>query len=395
MQPLDQYLTLFPNDEQALFGRGVALQQTGQLAEAAEHYRKVLACNPRCEEALANLVTVILEQKDHQQVRRYAEMLAELQPESPVALEALAALAYEDGDHAAAARYSRGLTKLVPERFENWFNLGVAHHTMGDYEQAAHAYTEAVALKPNSARAYLNLGAVRQELHNFAAARACYEKALHIDADQPGLLWNLALVLEQQGEREEAEQLYAKLPEVSPEWCDGRFRLAYLRLLRGDFAASAEAFETCVKKRSDWPEAYLNAGIAYARLGNSDAARRCFQEALMLRPGSADAMRSLAALALDCQDYEEAYDLHRRLIQVGEHGPELYYNAGLLCQKLGRPEEAAMFYQQALGEDPQHLEALLNLGHVLMASGKTQEARSCWRRAILEKPELAESYFEG
>ena len=201
-------------------------------------------------------------------------------------------------------------------------------------------------------------------------------------------------MLEQQGERDRAEEIYAGLPEDAPEWCDGCFRLGYLRLLRGDFAASAEAFETCLEKRQDWPEAYLNAGIAYARSGNSGAARRCFGKALLLRPDSSDAMRGLAALALDSQNYAEAYDLHRRLIHLGEHGPELYYNAGLLCQKLGRTDEAASFYQQALGEDPQRLGALLNLGHILMASGKAEEARSCWRRAIQEKPELAEAYFE-
>ena len=114
----------------------------------------------------------------------------------------------------------------------------------------------------------------------------------------------------------------------------------------------------------------------------------------MRRPETPDAMRGLAALALDCQDYAEAYNLHGRLIQLGEHGPELYYNAGLLCQKLGRTDEAAKFYRQALDEDPQRLEALLNLGHVLMAAGEAEEARSCWRRAIREKPELAEAYFE-
>jgi tetratricopeptide (TPR) repeat protein len=105
-------------------------------------------------------------------------------------------------------------------------------------------------------------------------------------------------------------------------------------------------------------------------------------------------MRGLAALALDCQDYAQAYHLHSRLIAVGEHGPELYYNAGLLCQKLGRTGEAAKFYEQALGEDPKRLEALLNLGHLLMATGKPEEARACWRRAICEKPELADAYFD-
>jgi tetratricopeptide (TPR) repeat protein len=207
-------------------------------------------------------------------------------------------------------------------------------------------------------------------------------------------MWNLALVLEQQGERQWAEKLYANISEDAAEWCDATFRLGYLRLLGGDYVSAAQSFEACLAKRSDWPEAYLNAGIAYARTGSSEAARRNFQEALMLRPDSSDAVRGLAALALDMDDFSEAYDLHRRLIELGEHSPELFYNAGLICQKRGQAADAAQYYQQALQEDPQFAEALLNLGHALMSLGQEEEARSYWRRAIREKPELAQTYFE-
>ena len=45
-------------------------------------------------------------------------------------------------------------------------------------------------------------------------------------------------------------------------------------------------------------------------------------------------------------------------------------------------------YRQAIGEDPQFAEALLNLGHTLMATGEEEEARQCWpvsiSRAVLE-----------
>jgi tetratricopeptide (TPR) repeat protein len=77
-----------------------------------------------------------------------------------------------------------------------------------------------------------------------------------------------------------------------------------------------------------------------------------FEETLMMKPDSSDAVRGLAALALDQQDYEAAYKLHRRLIDMGERCPELLYNAGLICHKRGQMEEAVQFYQQALGEDP-------------------------------------------
>lgn len=394
MTPLEKYLSLVPDHEQALLGAAVALQQTGKHAEAVEQYRKVLARNPRSEEALSNLIAMFLEKKDLASAQRYAAMLAEMQPESPISVEALAALAFQDGDYPTAVRYCRNLSEMAPDRYENWFNLGVAHHKAGNYERAAQAYRQAAAMKSDSAQAHLNLGVALQELNDMAGARACYEKALAIDPNQSGVQWNLALVLEQQGERNWAEKLYARLPENAAEWCDARFRLGYLRLLRGAYASSAEAFEACLGKRQDWPEAYLNAGIAYARLGQPEAARRYFQETLVLRPDSSDAVRGLAALALEQQDFPEAYDLHLRLIELGEHSPELYYNAGLICQKRGQTEDAVSYYQKALQENPEFAEALLNLGHALMAMGKEEEARSFWRRAMREKPELAQTYFE-
>src|ERR1039458_2420025 len=42
LTPLEKYLSLYPEHEQALFGQAVALQQTGKHAEAVEQYRKVL-----------------------------------------------------------------------------------------------------------------------------------------------------------------------------------------------------------------------------------------------------------------------------------------------------------------------------------------------------------------
>src|SRR4029078_6242751 len=105
------------------------------------------------------------------------------------------------------------------------------------------------------------------------------------------------------------------------------FRLGYLLLLRAEYPSSAAAFQACLSKKPAWAEAYLNAGIAHARSGNADEARRCFHDALLYHPESSDAVRGLAALALEQQDFEEAFDLHQRLIELGEKSPELFYNA--------------------------------------------------------------------
>jgi tetratricopeptide (TPR) repeat protein len=102
----------------------------------------------------------------------------------------------------------------------------------------------------------------------------------------------------------------------------------------------------------------------------------------------------LAALAPEQEDYPQAFEMHQKLIEMGDHSPELFFNAGLICQKRGQLDDAATLYRQAIQENASFAEALLNLGHTLMTIGQEDEARSCWRRALREKPEMAQSYFE-
>ena len=111
-------------------------------------------------------------------------------------------------------------------------------------------------------------------------------------------------------------------------------------------------------------------------------------------PKSIDALRGLAALAVEREDLDKALDLQAKLIEAGERTPELFYNTGLLLQKSGQVEDAVRLYHEALAERPNFAEALLNLGHAMKAQGNLDGARDYWRQALEQKPELATGYFE-
>ena len=110
-------------------------------------------------------------------------------------------------------------------------------------------------------------------------------------------------------------------------------------------------------------------------------------------PHSIEALRGLAAMAVEREQMDQALDLQAKLIEFGERTPELFYNTGLLLQKAGNLDDAIKLYQEALTERPGFAEALLNMGHALNAKGETSEARSYWRQALEQKPELAAGYF--
>ena len=208
------------------------------------------------------------------------------------------------------------------------------------------------------------------------------------------MIYNLASVLEQQGQKEEAEQLYAKLSGAESRV--GR-RLVPPGLPASAARRSSRGSRSLPELRA---EADSVAGSAVEpRPGATgswamhEEAAKAFQAVLETDPASLDAMRGLAAMAVEREDLPKALDLQAKLIESGERTPELFYNTGLLLQKSGQLDDAIKLYQEALTERPNFAEALLNLGHALKAKGSVDEARDYWRQALEQKPELAAGYF--
>ena len=109
-----------------LFGKAVALQLLGRHHEAEGAYQRLLAADPKSEEALSNLIALCMEAHDLENARRYATRLAELDPESPAALQGLAAVALENREYEAAFRYCSRIVERTPECVEAWHNLRFA-----------------------------------------------------------------------------------------------------------------------------------------------------------------------------------------------------------------------------------------------------------------------------
>jgi len=69
------------------------------------------------------------------------------------------------------------------------------------------------------------------------------------------------------------------------------------------------------------------------------------------------------------------------------------YNAGLMYEKAGQLDKAIRLYRDTLAQQADMPEALLNLGRIMESNGKTEEARSCWSKALEAEPALAQGYF--
>jgi tetratricopeptide (TPR) repeat protein len=64
-----------------------------------------------------------------------------------------------------------------------------------------------------------------------------------------------------------------------------------------------------------------------------------------------------------------------------------------MYEKAGQLDKAVRLYRDALAQQPEMPEALLNLGRILESNGKSDEARACRSRALEVEPALAQGYF--
>ena len=99
----------------ALFGKAVALQLLRRFDQAEASYQRLLALDPRVEEALANLIVMCVEVFDLERIQRYARRLVDLNPGSAAGWKGLALVAIERGDTAHATRFFARVEELENE----------------------------------------------------------------------------------------------------------------------------------------------------------------------------------------------------------------------------------------------------------------------------------------
>jgi tetratricopeptide (TPR) repeat protein len=308
--------------------------------------------------------------------------------------EGLAAAALAMEDYPAVARHCEQICNVCPDHFEAWFNLGYARQQSGEVEEAVAAYQRAAQLSPGDPRPWANLGMARQAVEDLEGAREAYQRALALDLDQQASLWNLGLILERSGSPGEASRLYARLADLRPGLGEAWFRAGYSRSLAGDPEGAVEAYRACLEARPDLSAAALNLAVCLAGLDRAGEARQVLDDLLLAEPDNADALRAVAAVAVDLGDWELCEAVRARLVELGEATPETTFGLGLAFDRTDQQEEAVRYYCEALRENPRFSAALLNLGHLLHRQGKQAEAHECWKRALAMDASLAREYFQ-
>lgn len=433
----DRALALRPDDPVALHNRALAFVRAGDLEEALRSAERAAMVDPNDASTMLNLGNIHLAlgectkairafraviDSDSRRPEAYFNLgLACYRqgrmwfPEAAAALETCAALS--TGPAAVAARslqgtilFERGLFEeaanaygaaaaLEPDTYVHYFNRGVAL-AKADPQGilAVESFEEALRRAPDDPRIRFNLGALYLARGDLERAVREYEAGLSRAPNDPAARLILGYALQQLQRSPEAEAAYRKVIEIGgPEAEKAWLNLGLILEARGETDAAVEAYR---KGPPDDPLTHFNAGLILARSGRTADAVPLLEEARRkaAQMGIRDPRfeRAHAEALAESGRLDDALAAYRAALQAGGPAAEIRYRLGLLLVQRRRPEEAEAEFRAALDAAPPaalRALALVNLGALLDAQGRTEDAIAAYREAIAVDARRPETYY--
>jgi len=296
----------------------------------------------------------------HTTVRHYKERIDDTPPEIAQAEDAI-----QKNDFTGAETLLRKALDKDPNNYQAWFDLGFVLNRLARTDESIAAYRRSVAAKPDVFESNLNLGlmlvrANNPEAEQFLRAATTLKPTEHTAEGQARAWLALAHLLENK-KPEDALAAYRKASELTPKD----------------------------------PEPHLSAGLLHERQKEFSDAEAEYKQAMTLDPNSADPQTAQAAIGLTNLYMKsgrlgEAEPLLRRLATEHPNDAGIHLQLGRVLAAQGKKDDAIAEIQTALKLAPADSGAQRDLADLYASAGKNDLAETAYRTLLAAHPNDAE-----
>jgi tetratricopeptide (TPR) repeat protein len=355
-----------PRNAQAYFLLGVILRQQNKAAEAREAFQKTLELAPDNLMAIDQLVELDIASNNVESAMGRVQAVLQKAPKSAPLhlLEAKVYFAQQAWDQAeASVRKALDLDQNLQSAYELLISIYVATNRLPQAINELQAY---LSKWPDDLRARMTLGGICEKQKEPLKARDAYEQILARDPEFVPALNNLAyLYADKLNEIDKAHDLAQKARGLRPEPAIAD-TLGWVLYKKGDYQEALALFQESAGKLAQNPDAQFHLGLASYMMGQPEAARAAFKQALNTGAdfaGKEEAQRRLALLdqvssvALSNEQLES-------ILKQQPDDPLARLHLAESYEKQKAFTQAATEYERALKINPKLLSAVIKLAQL-------------------------------
>jgi len=201
-----------------------------------------------------------------------------------------------------------------------------------------------------------------------------------------------ATACHQQGDLQQAAQIYQQLLETEPEHADANHLLGLIAHQSGNHELAVQLVLKAIHKNPSQPMYYDNLAIVLRGMGKLDDAANCYQQVVRIQPEHATAYQNLGNVRLQQGNLPAAIDAYLQAIRLTPDNACVHNNLGVAWLKQGNLIEAEKSFREAIRVQSDYAEACSNLGITLKNQGKLEEAEAALKQALTMNPDDAGSH---
>ena len=265
--------------------------------------------------------------------------------------------------------------------------MGLIESTLENYAAAEAWLQKAVLADPDNAEYLTNLGVARLRQDKIDESIKCFEKAIALEPEHAAARIGLADALHEKADPEASIAYFQDAVAREPGAPGPLTHLAKALIDAGRHKEAVDTLFNAMAIQINYAPAHTNLGIAFQEMGMLDEAVQSHITAQMLDGENIYALNKLADAYVKQRDFEKAYGVYRRVIELAPNDPNSHLKLGTSMYNFeGRYEEAMALFGKALKLNPDLAMTHNNIGATQYSQGFIDEGIAAMEKAIALRP---------
>ncbi|MDD5460585.1 MAG: tetratricopeptide repeat protein [Methylococcales bacterium] len=384
---LERLLLKHPDNADIYFMQSLLAMQMKNKNLAEKNIQQVLKLKPDWDKALIFQAQIAAFSGDLNRAKALLTETANKYPDNVKIKKLLAQVLIKAEDYQEAGKVYQSMMLADPKDIESQFALGLVHLQLEQDDQAEEIFKKLLEQPDWQYQASFYLGKIEEKKGNTEKALAWFDKV----KDGP-LVFDASLsaisVLAKDKRYYEAN---SRLVTLQAQFPKQKLRIMLIQAeLYSQQKQYQQAFNLLTKALADSPDQkellYTRALIA-EHIGKSDVVESDLKKILVQQPDNVEALNALGYTLLNKPErYAEAEKYLQRALGLQPDEAVIIDSYGWLQFKLGHIQKAVEYLQKAY-QKQQESEIAAHLAEALWASGRKDEARELFNKAIRNSPQ--------
>ena len=318
----------------------MALEQKGNLAQAAEAWRSFVAAHPRDAAAYASLGVVLAKQQKYPEaVTAYKKALS-LDPRLPGIELNLGLAEFKQGHFHDAIVPLKAVVAKDSGNFQARTLLGLSYYGAKQYGKAIESLKVAVQADPGNAELQQVMAQSCLWADQYQCALDGFRQILLTQPNSAAAHVLIGEALDGLGKTREAIAEFQQAAQVSPHEPNVHFGLGFLYWKSQDYERAKEEFQAELTNDGDNAQAWAYLGDTEMKLGNREMAASHLNKAIQLQNDIRMAYIDRGILLSEENKYKDAIADFRKAVELDPGQPDAHYRLAHAYQALGETSEA-------------------------------------------------------